>query len=85
VVERFDESTKVPHIEIAIHVDRESHKKILIGARGQMLKAIGTEARARVEQLMGTHVHLQLWVRATPGWMDDPARMRELGYGEEGQ
>lgn len=83
VVERFDESGKIPHIELAIHVSRESHKKILIGARGQMLKAIGTEARARVEQMMGTQVHLQLWVRATPGWMEDPVRMRELGYGEE--
>jgi GTP-binding protein Era len=83
VVERFDESGKIPHIELAIHVSRESHKKILIGAGGQMLKAIGTEARARVEHMMGTKVHLQLWVRATPGWMDDPARMRELGYGED--
>jgi GTP-binding protein Era len=82
VVERFDESGKVPHIELAIHVVRESHKKILIGAGGQMLKAIGTEARARVEQMMGTKVHLQLWVRVTPGWMDDPAKMRELGYGQ---
>jgi GTP-binding protein Era len=46
-----------------------------------MLKAIGMRARERVEQMIGKKVHLQLWVRATPGWMDDPARMRELGYG----
>jgi GTP-binding protein Era len=83
VVERFDESAKLTHIELAIHVARESHKKILIGKQGQMLKAIGTRARERVEQMIGTKVHLQLWVRATPGWMDDPARMRELGYGGE--
>ncbi len=98
VVERFDESGNdgtfarksrrgphegITHIELCIHVSRESHKKILIGARGQMLKAIGTEARARVEQMMGTKVHLQLWVRATPGWMDDPVRLRELGYAED--
>jgi GTP-binding protein Era len=83
VVERFDESGKIPHIELAIHVAREAHKKILIGAKGQMLKAIGTEARARVEQMVGKKVHLQLWVRVTPGWMDDPAKMRELGYGHD--
>ena len=80
VVERFDESTDVPHIELAIHVAREAHKKILIGARGQMLKSIGTAARARVEKMLGKHVHLQLWVRATPDWMDDAGKLRELGY-----
>jgi GTP-binding protein Era len=80
VVERFDESGAIPHIEVAIHVAREAHKKILVGAQGRMLKNVGTAARARVEQMLSRQVHLQLWVRATPGWMDDPARLRELGY-----
>jgi GTP-binding protein Era len=84
VVERFDESADVPHIELAIHVAREAHKKILVGAQGQMMKRIGTAARARVEQMMGRHVHLKLWVRTTPDWMNDPAKLRELGYGERG-
>jgi GTP-binding protein Era len=73
----------VVHIELSIHVARESHKKIVIGKNGQMLKAIGTRARARVEQMVGRKVHLRLWVRATPNWMDGPGRMRELGYGGE--
>jgi GTP-binding protein Era len=80
-VERFDESEEVPHIELAIHVAREAHKKILVGARGQMIKRIGTAARERVEKMMGKHVHLKLWVRTTPDWMNDPAKLRELGYG----
>ena len=80
VVERFDESGKMPHIEVAVHVAREAHKKILVGAQGQMLKRIGMAARARVEQMLSRRVHLQLWVRTTPDWMDDPARLRELGY-----
>ncbi len=80
VVERFDETGKMPHIEVAVHVARDAHKKILIGAQGQMLKRIGMAARARVEQMMSRRVHLQLWVRTTPDWMDDPARLRELGY-----
>jgi GTP-binding protein Era len=80
IVERFDESGKMPHIEVAVHVAREAHKKILVGTHGQMLKSIGMAARARVEQMLSRRVHLQLWVRATPGWMDDPARLRELGY-----
>jgi GTP-binding protein Era len=80
VVERFDEGGKMPYIEVAVHVAREAHKKILVGAKGQMLKGIGSAARARVEKMMERRVHLQLWVRTTPDWMDDPARLRELGY-----
>ncbi len=80
VVERFDESGKMPHIEVAVHVAREAHKKIVVGAQGQMLKRIGMAARARVEQMLQRRVHLQLWVRTTPDWMDDPARLRDLGY-----
>jgi GTP-binding protein Era len=80
VVERFDESKPTVHIELAIHVAREAHKKIVVGAAGRMLKRIGTGARARVEQMLGRHVNLKLWVRATPGWMNDDARMKDLGY-----
>jgi GTP-binding protein Era len=80
IVERFDEGNTIPQIEVAVHVARDAHKKILIGAKGQMLKSIGMAARARVEKMLDKRVHLQLWVRATPDWMDDPARLRELGY-----
>lgn len=83
VVERFEEGGPKTRIEATIHVAREAHKKILIGAKGQMLKEIGTAARLRVEALLACKVSLQLWVRATPGWMDDPARLRELGFTEE--
>jgi GTPase len=80
VVERFDESQPVARIELAVHVAREAHKKILIGARGSMLKAIGTEARARVEALLDRQVHLKLWVRVSRDWYENEASLRELGY-----
>jgi GTPase len=80
IVERFDETPKVPRIEVTLHVARDAHKKIVIGAGGRMLKRIGTAARARVEHMLERQVHLQLWVRVTPDWMDDDARLRELGY-----
>ena len=83
VIERFEEGKTVTHIEIAVHVAREGHKGILVGAKGNMMKAIGTAARARVEQMLGRKVHLALRVRATPGWMDDPAKLAELGYGAD--
>jgi GTP-binding protein Era len=81
VVERFDDASELPHIELAIHVARESHKGILVGAKGSMMKRIGTAARMRVESMLGKKVHLKLWVRATPDWMNDPAKLRDLGYG----
>jgi GTP-binding protein Era len=80
VVEAFDEAARVPRITLTVHVAREAHKKILVGAGGRMLKAIGSAARKRVEELLGRQVHLEIWVRATPGWMDDEARLRDLGY-----
>jgi GTP-binding protein Era len=83
VVERFDESTKVPHIQITVHVAREGHTGIVVGSGGKMLKSIGTLARARVEKMLGRQVHLELRVRATPDWMNDPVKMRDLGYGGE--
>jgi GTP-binding protein Era len=81
VVERFDESAKLPRIEVSVVVAREAHQKILVGAGGRTVKAIGTDARVRVERLLGQHVHLELRVRASPDWMNDEARLRELGYG----
>ncbi|MGH7295909.1 MAG: GTPase Era [Polyangiaceae bacterium] len=81
VVERFDDAADLPHIELAIHVAREAHKGILVGAKGSMMKRIGTAARLRVESMLGKKVHLKLWVRATPDWMNDPAKLRDLGYG----
>jgi GTPase len=84
VVERFDESVKPPRILVAIVVAREAHTKILVGAGGRTVKKIGTAARARVERMLGTRVHLDVHVRAAPDWMNDPARLRDLGYGRHG-
>jgi GTP-binding protein Era len=83
VVERFDEGAggDLVRIDLAVHVAREAHKKILVGAQGRMMKSIGMAARARVERMLGKRVHLGLWVRTTPDWMNDPAKLRELGYG----
>jgi GTP-binding protein Era len=84
VVESFDESAVPQRIEVTIHVARKAHTKILVGAGGRMLKSIGTAARARIEQMLATRVHLALRVRAAPDWMNDEARLRELGYAAPG-
>jgi GTP-binding protein Era len=80
VVEQFDESGRMPKIDLAIHVDKESHKAIVIGAGGSLLKAIGSEARARVEHLMGQQVALRTFVRVTPGWYEKDSGLRDMGY-----
>jgi GTP-binding protein Era len=80
-VESFAEDAAVPVIELAVYVDKEAHKKILIGKKGAMMKAIGQEARKRVERLVGKQVHLKLWVRVRPKWYEDDAALAELGYG----
>jgi GTP-binding protein Era len=79
-VESFDEEVRVPRIELAVHVDKESHKGILVGAGGAMLKAIGIDARRRVEALLGRKVFLHLWVRVTPGWYEDERTLADFGY-----
>jgi GTP-binding protein Era len=85
VVEQFDESGRMPKIDLAIHVDRESHKAIIIGAKGSLLKAIGTEARARVEHLMGTQVALRTFMRVTPGWYEKDSGLKDMGYEPPGK
>ena len=80
VVERFDDSGPVVHIDVVIHTLRESHKKILIGKGGELLKQVGTDARARVESMLDRKVFLKLFVRVTPSWQDSDALLTELGY-----
>jgi GTP-binding protein Era len=70
----------VVRIEATIHVERPGQKKILVGARAEMLKRIGTAARKRIEELLGRRVHLGLFVRVTADWRDSPQQLAELGY-----
>ena len=81
-VDSYVETGKLARIQATIHADRESHKPILIGKGGSMLREIGTAARERVEGLLGQKVHLELFVRVTEGWAENPERLREFGYDE---
>ena len=79
-VESFEESKKQVRIAVTVDVAKESHKGIVIGDGGKMLAGIGKAARERVEALLGRRVHLQTWVRVSPGWFNDPNRLADLGY-----
>lgn len=80
----FDKkSDDFTEIHAAIYCERNTHKRIIIGKQGQMIRKIGTAARKDIENLLGTHIHLDLWVKVRPGWRDSPNDLRTLGYVEE--
>jgi GTP-binding protein Era len=79
--EREREARGLVKIECSILVERESQKAIVIGKRGAMLKAIGTDARKSIERLLGTRVFLSLRARVEEDWTDRPQALRKLGYG----
>lgn len=68
------------YIRALIYVERDSQKGILIGRSGGMLKQIGQEARAGIEQLLGNKVYLDLWVKVKKDWREDGKQLRNLGY-----
>jgi GTP-binding protein Era len=72
--------TGLVRIHANIFVERESQKAIIIGKRGQMLKTIGTDARAGIERLLGAHVFLSLQIKVEPKWTERQDGLRKLGY-----
>ena len=66
-------------IKATIHADRDSHKPILIGKKGSMLKEIGKRAREELELLLGCRIFLELFVKVHRGWTEDPNALTELG------
>jgi GTP-binding protein Era len=85
IVDKFEEEPSPKHgrmvrIAATIVVEREGHKAMVIGDKGEKLKRIGTEARQELEKLMGAKVFLEVWVKVRTGWADDEARVRSFGY-----
>jgi len=67
-------------IDATIYCERDSHKRILVGKGGEMIKKIGTQARGDIERLLGVHVNLKLFVKVRPGWRDRQDDLKTLGY-----
>lgn len=70
-------------LEATIVCERDSHKGIIIGKGGSMLKKIGTSARREIEDLMDTKVNLQLWVKVRKEWRDSELYMKNYGYNQK--
>ena len=89
VIDRFEEepgrqASRMVRIAATIVVEREAHKGMVIGAAGERLKRIGSEARQDLERLLDAKVFLEVWVKVRGGWADDEAHLRSYGYGSDG-
>ncbi len=79
-VEEFREAEQPMYIRVTLFVERETQKAMVIGRAGRTIKAIGQHARARVEELVGAPVYLDLWVKALPRWRRSPAALARFGF-----
>ncbi len=80
IIDKYEETPKLLRVHATLHVERESQKKILIGHKGEMLKKVGTEARKELENLLGTKIFLEMFVKVVPDWRENPSRVRELDW-----
>ena len=79
-IEEFREEKSPVYIRAVLHVERDSQKRILIGAKGQKIRGIGQAARAKVESFLGQSVYLDLWVKVLPNWRKNAHAMARFGY-----
>jgi GTP-binding protein Era len=79
-IEEFRETQSPVYIRAVLYVERESQKRILIGAKGQRIREIGQLARKKVEALVDAKVYLDLWVKVLPNWRRNERALERLGY-----
>ncbi len=80
LIERFEQEGDLRRIAAAIVVERDGHKAMVIGAAGERLKRISTEARMEMQRLFDAPVFLEVWVKTRSGWADDQRAVRAFGY-----
>jgi GTP-binding protein Era len=79
-IDRMKMEKKVMHIDATIICEKDSHKGIIIGKQGSMLKKIGTNARFEIERMLDCKVNLKLWVKVQKNWRDSDFLMKNYGY-----
>ncbi|MFO1337554.1 MAG: GTPase Era [Burkholderiaceae bacterium] len=80
VIDKWEEEGHLRRISASIVVERDAHKGMIIGDKGERLKRIGSEARQELERLMEAKVFLELWVKVRSGWADSEEHLRSYGY-----
>ncbi len=81
-IEKFEDQQRRTEIHAVIRVASERHKGMVIGKGGSVLKRVGSRARMAARELLDRPVHLELWVRVDPDWMDRESRLRQLGFSD---
>lgn len=79
-IESFKEQDGLVTIHALIFVDKESHKRMIIGEKGRKMKEIASSARVEMEKLLDQKVFLQCWCKIKSGWLDDARLLKQLGY-----
>lgn len=82
-IERMKWTRGICHVEATIVCERDSHKGIIIGKQGKMLKQIGTRARQDMEIMLACKVHLNLWVKVKKDWRDSDFLLKNFGYNQK--
>ena len=80
MIEEFREEGELVQIQATIWVERKGQKAIVIGRRGEVLKAVGEQARHDIEEMLGKKVFLRTWVKIKENWADSSDALRELGF-----
>jgi GTPase len=80
VIEQFEELPGLRRIFAAIIVERDAQRPIVLGAGGERIKRIASEARQDLERLFGGKVYLEVWVKVKSGWADNEQRLQSYGY-----
>jgi len=82
-LDEYSDEPKITRIMATVIVEKDSHKGIVIGKKGALLKTIASEAREQIEAFIQRKVFLEVWVKVVPGWTNDPRRVRELVSGDD--
>ena len=82
-IDQMKQRGKVMHIDATIICERDSHKGIIIGKQGNMLKKIGSTARFEIEKMLEMQINLKLWVKVKKDWRDSEFLMKNFGYQDE--
>lgn len=82
-IDQMKKKNKVMHIDATIICERDSHKGIIIGKQGNMLKKIGSTARFEIEKMLECQINLKLWVKVKKDWRDSEYLMKNFGYRED--
>ena len=80
VIDRYEEQPRLRRIYATILVEREAHRAIVLGAGGERIKRIASEARVELERMLDARIHLEVWVKIKSGWADNEQSLRAYGY-----